>query len=91
MAKKESLRDQEFLAALAAEKDKYDQIEVVDISIARLSICVTKSFFVSILFIVFCSVLHNFEVPLILLFLVLVISLLVVQLCISSSNILIIR
>lgn len=32
MAKKESLRDQEFLAALAAEKDKYDQIEVVDIS-----------------------------------------------------------
>ena len=32
MAKKESLRDQEFLAALAVEKDKYDQIEVVDIS-----------------------------------------------------------
>ena len=32
MAKKESHKDTEFLAALAAEKDKYDQIEVVDIS-----------------------------------------------------------
>ena len=31
MAKKETQKDQEFLAALAAEKDKYDQIEVVDI------------------------------------------------------------
>lgn len=32
MSKKESSRDAEFLAALQAEKDKYDQIEVVDIS-----------------------------------------------------------
>lgn len=32
MAKKENTRDSEFLAALAAEKDKYDQIEVVDIT-----------------------------------------------------------
>jgi len=32
MAKKETQKDQEFLAALEAEKDKYDQIEVVDIS-----------------------------------------------------------
>ena len=32
MAKKEAHKDNEFLAAIAAEKDKYDQIEVVDIS-----------------------------------------------------------
>ena len=32
MAKKETQKDQEFLAALEAEKDRYDQIEVVDIS-----------------------------------------------------------
>ena len=32
MAKKEAQKDQEFLAALEAEKDKYDQIEVVDIA-----------------------------------------------------------
>ena len=32
MAKKEAQKDQEFLAAIAAEKDKYDQIEVVDIT-----------------------------------------------------------
>ena len=32
MAKKDAQKDQEFLAALEAEKDKYDQIEVVDIA-----------------------------------------------------------
>ena len=32
MAKKDTQKDQEFLAALEAEKEKYDQIEVVDIA-----------------------------------------------------------